>query len=122
MLLSQVENLVPGCNCFGGKGGMLCENLNQQTTLTFMLSRGVGTSVLIITAAVGLQVLYEMSLYLVCLVRVPQRVLGKVHLWTHTHTHWLPFSFYCPAVRAYQGWSHPTHALYPLYCHCLSGE
>lgn len=65
---------------------MLCTNLNQRVTLTCMLSPGVSTSVLIITAAVGLQVLYETSLYLVCVVRVTMCVLGKVHLWTQAHT------------------------------------
>lgn len=93
---------------------MLCTNLNQRATLTCMLSPGVGTIVLIITAAVGLQVLYETSLYLVCVVRVTMCVLGKVHLWTHAHTGHL--FLFC------QGFSHPTHALSPLNCQCLSGE
>lgn len=66
---------------------MRCKNSNQQVTLTCMLSPGVGISVLIITAVVGLQVLPETSLDLVCLVRVPQRVLGKVHLCPHIRKH-----------------------------------
>lgn len=30
--------------------------------------------------------------------------------------------FYSLVSRACQGFSHPTHALSPLYCHCLSLE
>lgn len=57
---------------------------SNQATLTCMLSQGVVASVLIITVAVGLQVLYETSLFL-CLSGMCLCVrLGKF-ICEHTH-------------------------------------